>query len=181
MDRKYLYIALVLVMAALAIYWSIEPPLEDYIDFTFSDRIEPRFRFASLDFYGTMRSSQRDSILVALLGGVDSIYVSTRLSRNVGLVETSSGIKLQLDSSSIHEVSSRWEQTNSKSQFFDAYPGARKGFTWVRLSPIKRIDSNLYIGIERYRGPRDADGCIYRIKKDNGRYIFEPATVPWVS
>ena len=182
MMRKFLYIGFILVAVLVAVFLLLEPPREDYFAFAFSDSLEPQFRLAGLDCYTSMPTSERDSIFVALLGDLDSVYISTTLRQNVGLTgERPRGREIVFDTSSVHAVSRRWKQLNFKSQFLDSHPTAHEGFAWVTLSPIKRIGSELYIGIEQYRGPLAAWGLIYRITRSGNRFVFKEATLGWIS
>jgi hypothetical protein len=181
MMRKKMLIVHVVVGVSVAIFAALEPPLRDYVGLVFSDSFEPRFRFASMGSFKNMRQGQRDSIFVAFLGGADSLVVSTCLVENTGLMDRPMGRKVQLDSSTIHVVSSQWKAGNRTCEFVTAYSGGLGRYTLMQLSPIKRIGTSLYLGIERSRDSDGKSGCIYRIRNEAGRYIFEIVAGPWMS
>ncbi len=180
--RKRLKIIIVAILAISAIALLLEPPIEDYFRFVFSDAVGPKFRFASLDFYKSMPASKRDSILVALLGDLDSVVVTPRLVQNAGLFpEVPRGTKLQFDSATVETVARYWRKMGYTSRFADTSKFEHEGGTSITISPIKCIGREMYVGIQRYAGPMAAAGLIYRIEKDSTGYRFVIAAVEWVS
>ncbi len=180
--RKRLKIVIFAILAVSALAFLLEPPIEDYFSFVFSNAMGPKFRFASLDYYRSMPPSKRDSILVALIGALDSVVVAPRLVQNAGLFpEVPRGAELQFDIATIETVTRYWRAMGYTSRFADTSQFQREGGTSIIVSPIKRVGRELYVGIQWYAGPRAAAGFIYRIEKDSTAYRFVIAAVEWVS